>query len=328
MLEEARCCAFLEAGPDWTNEAGRRPKAQDTRLSPNARCSVPKHYRKTRRRSRKDYGRLREEAGRRRKITGRSRKTTEDYGKKPEDYGRLREEAGRLREEAGRSRKTTQEAGKITEDYGKKPEDDGRLRGEEEAGRPRKKPDGGEGGGDDSLDEAKIRAKEQFYNTALKHKQDYTYKSIHKTRRQRRRIQIVLMLQILHSSCQGEHALALRHVSWGCLHVQSVIHSARRFLLLGQGDFIESLMDAAQEDRTTKCHQADVFASRKSTQRNVLVYEGAPRQFGAETHVEGQCDVRDLESSTRHKSGIPPEPLPLSISVRIPICRLQISGRS
>ena len=43
-----------------------------------------------------------------------------------------------------------------------------------------------------SLDEAKIRAEEQFYNTALKHKQDCTYKNIHKTRRQCRRIHPML----------------------------------------------------------------------------------------------------------------------------------------
>ena len=67
-------------GEDYPKPKGRSPKAQDTRLSPNARCLVPKHHRKTRRRSRK--------------TTGRSRQTKEDYGKKPEDYRRLREEAG------------------------------------------------------------------------------------------------------------------------------------------------------------------------------------------------------------------------------------------
>ena len=59
----------------------------------------------------------------------------------------------------------------------------------------------GEGGGDVSLDEAKIRAKEQFYNTALIHKQDYTYKNIHKTRRQCRRISILGTLQTVGQVC-------------------------------------------------------------------------------------------------------------------------------
>ena len=142
VREEARkFCIFCEAGPDWTNEVGRQgrsPKAQDTRLSPNARCLVPKHYRKTRGRKitedygkkPKDYGRLREEAG----------KITEDYGKKPENDGRLeagRLKNGRLRQEAGRLRKITGRSRKTTGRSRKKPE---------EAGRPREG-EGGEGGG-------------------------------------------------------------------------------------------------------------------------------------------------------------------------------------